>query len=119
MPKWGTFYWGEQLFGTSTLPIPSRPYNHRRPVIGLTISGTIGKEVTWRWCYGRQMRYSYKTRIDANSPSQQVYRSKFSAAVAASKLLTPAERVTWGSYNKNIGCCPWFLNYVSWYMENF
>ena len=94
MPKFGTFKFGQEKFGSKPARYTHLPTKDQQ-ILGIKARKQLAKEIIYRVRYGRQEQYAYFIPANPRTESQQANRSKFTTAVADWKALPEDEKKTW------------------------
>lgn len=92
MPKYGTFRYGEQKYGTK----PTTPFNPNLTYKGIPVAAqirrSIGKKIIYRVHQSNQHKYKYFVPANPQTVTQQNWRASFTAGMTAAMALSPEER---------------------------
>ena len=103
MAKYGTFRYGEALYGTTPAISPTPTNYYRRYPVGLLVHKSVAKALTYRVCKGRQYRYAYNVPTYTPSPNQLKAKQLFIDAAAAWNALPEADKNVWRAKAKAFG----------------
>ena len=59
--------------------------------LGIQVRRQINKEVIFQFSHGKQVKYPYHKPLNPQTIKQQAWRAKFTAGIAAAKLLSPED----------------------------
>ena len=94
MPKFGTFKFGQEKFGSKPPRFAHLP-TLTQHTLGAHARKQIGKKIIYRIRYGKQEQYKYTIPTNPQTEAQQANRSKFATAVAAWQALSEADKNAW------------------------
>ena len=116
MPKYGTFRYGEQKYGTEpTTPFPPN-LTYKSIPVAVQIRKDIGEKVIYRVRQGNQQKYKYFIPTNPQTTPQQAWRATFAAGRAAASALTPEEREPYKERAREIGNIHWHNVFISDYL---
>ena len=94
-------------------------YTADQPYVGFSIHGALGRQVCFRYRYGRQECVPYYVPTNPRTPRQQAWRWVFRQAVLSWQSLTPGLQLVYDRVADIRGGMSGFNWYVSEYLQRY
>ncbi|MBA7623580.1 hypothetical protein ES703_30977 [subsurface metagenome] len=94
MPKFGTFKFGQEKFGSKPPRYAHLP-TYSQQVLGAQARKQLKKEIIYRIKNNRQQQYKYFIPTNPQTGPQQAHRQEYTDAYTLWQGLTPAQKDTW------------------------
>ena len=109
--KFGTFKFGKKILSKFRENICQDGIP-----MGIQVRGKHNKEWIYRIKCGTQEKYPYSVGDNPQTAGQQSWRAKFTAGIAAAKLLSEAEKEVYRKKAKRKPGQTWHSLFMSWYL---